>query len=386
MTRSAEIRRRSGFTLIEMMVAVLIGAIAVVAAAKVAEIVLRQSAEGRQRTDFSSRAQLLGRQMRSDLRVAGVGATGAVAVDDTVIPFNTLATPSAGNYPAIPVIGGANNINGAAIGGVTLLPGSDAIQVLVPNPTTVQRTSDYSRRPGNQVMVPNPAVYAPANCPMLYISDHSGPTGGRSHLARINNIGAGAVVIEGTLQFTVAPDSDVMCARLSTYWIDDQAWLHRSDFTGAGGLVQLSSSVWVDSSNVGADRVVPGVLDLQIAYRVSAEAYRLAQQAPPGPANIAAHWAFAGGGSPLDGLMNTPSSWFEVRQVRFNMLGRTLRKIQEQAGSRAYARLEDGASFNPGTIDVPWHHPAEWTTSSENVTNLRYFDLRTPSGMAAEPF
>lgn len=71
-------RRARGFTLVEMIVAVLIGSVGVVLAAKVAQVILRQSSKGQQSTDFHTRARLVTRQFRADLRAAGVGSTGAV--------------------------------------------------------------------------------------------------------------------------------------------------------------------------------------------------------------------------------------------------------------------------------------------------------------------
>ena len=44
------------------------------------------------------------------------------------------------------------------------------------------------------------------------------------------------MTIDGVLQLSVAPGSDVMCARISTYWVDNLAVFHRNDLTLAATL------------------------------------------------------------------------------------------------------------------------------------------------------
>lgn len=373
---------RRGFTLIEIMLAMTIGAATVVVAAKIAQLVMSQTAKGKQRSDLSARGLLAGRQLRADLRLAGIGSSGAIAVDPSVVPFASLsfATPG-GGFQAMPVVSGANNIVGGSIGGYQVRPGSDAIQVVTTNSTS--RVLVRDRGVEATGVLPVDSTLPLNGCTMIYISDNSAPTGtGRAHLARVDSMTADLVNIAGVLQFTVAIGSHVMCARISTYWLDDRGWLHRSDL-GNGPVSRLDGRypVYVDPAQAGNDLHSPGVEDLQIAYRVSAEAYRFAAQAIP--AGVEDRWAFGGGSSAdalLAGDINRPA-WFEVRQVRVNLLERTLRKIGESANVREVGLREDGAMNN-----VLREHAVEWVTTAETLTNLRFFDLGAPSGAAAEPY
>ncbi|CAN0575875.1 unnamed protein product, partial [Laminaria digitata] len=70
--------------------------------------------------------------------------------------------------------------------------------------------------------------------------------------------------------------------------------MHRSDLSGAAApIINLGGPVWVDPSNVGPDSLAPGVLDLQVAYRVSAEVYT--QNGQVRPVNQPSRtWAFEG--------------------------------------------------------------------------------------------
>jgi hypothetical protein len=121
------------------------------------------------------------------------------------------------------------------------------------------------------------------------------------------------------------------------------------------------------------------MMDFQVAYRVSAELYRLAGQAAP--ANQAdAQWVFAGNAQNPNALMNG-RGWFEVRLVRFNLLGRTLRKISETTTARNYPARENGVP-----VPVRRNHSADWISSTESVVNLRYFDMGAPERVSPEPF
>lgn len=376
-------RARRGFTLVELMVALLVGAIGVAVAFKVAQTVIRQSAKGRQVTDLSSRSRLLGRQLRNDLRTAGFGSTGAVAVDGGRIPWNTMGQATAAGFFAIPAVAGANNLGAVPVGGVTVRDGSDALQLVVPNGASLRRAQGVSPRGTNVVLVENSVTF---QCPtgLIYVSDHTAPTGaGRAQLLfMVGAPNAVGIPTVDTLQFSVADGSDVMCARVSTYWVDAAGWLHRTDLTRTPP-VRLSPAfdVYVDPSRVGPDRAAPGVLDMQVAFRVSAEVYELA--GAPIPVVEAGQWAFEGRAGNADVLMNAMNRWFEVRAVRVNMLARTMRKIEDVgATERTIPRLEDGGA----DLTLPRRLGAEWITFSDAVTNLRFFDFSAPSGIAAEPY
>lgn len=379
-------RTTAGFTLLEMIIAVVIGGISVLMAAQIAQTVMRQNAKGKQRTDFTSRSRLLGKQLRSDLKLAGIGATGAVAVDPGSGPFGAMSFQTASGFWAIPVIAGATNVPASA-GTLNFQAGSDAIQLVVPNPSQLIHTQDRATAGTNVLTFAGPPgedAGALAGCTMVYISDHSAPNGsGRAQVAFLNAVTPATVQLDGTLQFTVAPGSDVMCARISTYWVDDQFMFRRNDLTVGGTVVRPVGNAWAFIDSAATDtEVSPGVLDLQIAYRVSSEVYRAANAAPPGDPDQ--QWAYTGSGANADASMNTPASWFEVRMVRINILGRTLRRIDTNTDARAYARLEDGVGLPP--IPVSWNHTAEWISTTETVTNLRYYDFGAPERVPAEPY
>ena len=378
-------RARRGFTLIEMMVAVLVATIGVVLAAKVAQVVIHQSTKGRQSTDFHARARLVTRQLRADLRSAGVGSTGLVTVDRGIWGVPRIFSTPAG-FDAIPAVIGLNNVVGA-IGGRTIRPNSDVVQVIVPDPDTAVRTNGIN--PSGQNII---GTQDPLTCPgnLVYVSDNSSPTGqGRAQLFFATGFTPNSVVTAGNLQFTVAVDSNLMCARMSVYWVDDQAWLHRSDLSGQGaGLDALGGIVFVDNGSVATDMVSPGVLDLQIAYRISAELYRQNGAAVPVGVPRAA-WAFEGDAATADATFGylgpaAPEHWSEVRMVRVNMLMRTMRRVNANASNRNIARREDAAALPP--IPVTRALQAEWVTATEPLTNLRYFDLGAPAGVVAEPY
>ena len=380
-------RATAGFTLIEMMVAVLIATAGVVLAAKVGQVIVRQSAKGRQNTSFRDRTGLLTKQLRADLRSAGIGATGAVAVDRTPNTWNQMGWDTPAGFFAIPVAVGANGAGGA-VGGRTVVPGSDAIQLVVPDPASSVRTQGFTGA-GQDVLVFE--LGATLNCPsnMVYVVDHTAPNGaGRSQVLFVDAYPPGAVDTRGTLQFTVAPGSEVMCARVSTYWTDTDGWLHRSDLSGPNvGLVPIGVApnvVYVDPTNVATDVLGPGVLDLQIAYRVSSEVYtQNGVAAPVGqPQRM---WIFEGVGGNADALMGTTQQWFEVRRVRISLLARNLRRIEAHtAGNEDIIRREDAAALPPLPFDRALH--AEWVVATETLTNLRYFDMGAASGVPAEPY
>jgi prepilin-type N-terminal cleavage/methylation domain-containing protein len=376
-------RRRAGFTLVEMMVAVLVGSVGVVLAAKVAQVIVRQSAKSRQTTDFHSRTRLVTKQLRADIRTAGMGSTGAVAVDPAVAAWAGMRFNTAAGYPAIPAVKGVNNLGAVAVGGATTLAGSDAVQLVVPDPGTTVRSQRYSQVNTNTILLDPTAP--PMNCPtqMIYVSDHSGPNGaGRAQIMFQAGVVPNGVTTTDLLQFTVGPGSDVSCARVSTYWVDTLGWMHRSDLSGPGALpTALGNLVVADPASPGA--LAPGVIDLQLAYRVSAEVYVQNGAAPPVGAP-SAFWIFEGVVGNPDAFMATDAMWFEVRMVRFNLLSRTVRRVEAHPTTQNIARREDAAALPP--IPLTRALNVDWIVSSEALTNLRYFDLSTARGVRAEPY
>ncbi|MCA9548647.1 MAG: prepilin-type N-terminal cleavage/methylation domain-containing protein [Myxococcales bacterium] len=368
-------RRRAGFTLVEMMVAVLVGTVGVVLAAKVAQVIVRQSTKGRQSTDMHSRGRLVSRQLRADIRTAGVGSTGAVGVDRAIPAWAQMFVTSSSGFEAIPAVAGADNIGAIPIGGANTLAGSDAIQLVVPDPGSAVRTEGFAESGNTFIDLP---VLTTLGCPgpIIYVSDHTSPTGaGRTQVMFIRNVVGNRVNTWDQLKFAVAPNSDLMCARVSTYWVDDQGWLHRSDLSGPNPGPLLNLGGWVYADPAAAGQLAPGMLDLQVAYRVSAEVYGGAPPAVP-----AAFWAYDTTGM-ANGFMGTEFNWFEVRMVRFNLLSRALRRVDGNATTFPLNGRENGAVHN-----LPISIGPEWIASSEAVTNLRYFDLTTARGVEADPY
>lgn len=386
---------RAGFTLVEMAVAIVVGSVSVVVAAKVAQLVIRQSARGRQSSDFNNRSQLLSRQLRFDIQAAGSGSTGAIAVDTSVSPWNGGMTIDVNGKSCIPAVAGVNNVAPIGFSGTNIQPGSDALMVVVPNPGLSGNTIGWNRA-GQQTIDldvpfgnPAPTTQPLASCTsnIIYAVDHSAPNGaGRAQLLVLNSLVVDTITTAGTLQFTLAPGSTVMCARVSTYWVDDQGWMHRTDLQPGGTPVTLNNLVAVDSSQVGTDLVSPGVIDFQVAYRFSSEIYDRVGLTIPPASNIPAQWAYEGDpanpNAILTGSMLNLQNWFEVRRVRVNMLLRSVRNPDPiNVGQKTLQPREDGPVAN---VDRMFR--TDWVTTSETLTSLRYFDLHASSGVDSEPF
>lgn len=362
---------RRGFTLVEVMVAVGVSAICVMVAAQVAQDIIRLNSRAQEANDALVRSRLITKQMRDDLRIAGFGSTGAIGIDPGNAAWNglTLATP-VGGFTAIPAIYGFNNP-----------AGPDAIQVVVPNPVTAVRLPVELN--GGVPGVGLPVLGCPNN--VGYIVDSSAPTGaGRTQLVQL----AGGNTVDN-LMFTVAAGSSLMCARLSTYWVDQPAGgtpvLRRSDFNPAapGALAPgFPGTFRVPAVGGGGDIVGPGVIDLQIAYQVTSEAYNMAGVGLGG----ATFWAFDGQpgdfGPNMGNAGAAKARWFEVRNVRANLLFRSMGKFRQGLNNRQIVASEDGPL--PGLIDNSAN--AQWVSAGEAPINLRYFDMGAPANAPAEPY
>lgn len=380
-------RRNRGFTLVEMMVAVAVGAATVAMAAKIAAVVLQQNNLSEQKQDMSLRSRVLSEQLRADIRLAGLGSTGAIGVDPTLPALGAMAIPAtpSGGFAAIPAIAGANNLGFIALPTGTMEMQTDAIQMVVPNPMSVLRTVQRARRGTNLLTVANTGALG-AGCPLVYLHDHSNPNGaGRTQLAWTQAVAANTVTIQGALMFTAAAGTEVYCARVSTYWVDDQGWLHRTDLNPAGGVIQLGTSrVFVTDAPLGPDQMAPGITNLQVAYKVSSEAYRQANPPATVPALPEAQWAYTAVAPNADALMNDPTNphlWFEVRLVRMNLFTVRAKRATKNTHLTPQQRAEDGDPTN-----VASSVGGDWLVATEAVTNLRMFDTATPELVPAEPF
>ncbi len=377
---------RRGFTLVELMVALAIASVSVVVAARVAQTVIKQSAKGRQRTDVSVRAAVLGAQLREDIRMAGFASSGAIAVNTGAAPFVNMGFNTPANRAAMPALVVASNIGGTAL---NIQPGSDAIQMVVPDPVTARHVGATSQAGGTLITLT--AGEAPFGCaqPFVYVVDYTAGNGvGRTQLLRLGGVVGTAINTLDGLRFTVPPEAEVLCARISTYWVDATGWLRRSDVTGAPTVVVPSVAVplVIDAAAVNT-QVAPGILDFQLAVRVSAEVYRNAGLAVPGAgAPPASQWAFAGEVGNVDAQMSNPGlwrNWFEVRAVRLNLLSRRLRVLDGFPDIINVPRREDA---NAAVLPVRRSFNPDWFETAESLVNLRYFDLGAPVGVAAEPF
>lgn len=391
--------QRRGFSLLELMFATAIGGLLVGVAANLARWGARQSGRGDEANSLSQRARLLRNQLRADLEVAGFGSTGAItypAGDAWWTPLGVGLT--AGRHEAMPSVRGANNITGDP----RVVPGSDAIQIVVPDPSSRQQTNAVSTGNLLQILTAmDQRVPASLSCPvvngeiLLYVTDHSAPNGaGRAHLMKVAPSAAPAPLMPpgATLRFDIAPGSDVMCARISTYWLDNQApnqsWLHRTDLIPDSVLAPFAgTNIFVTAPAVrGADLVSPGVVDLQIAYGFSSE---FPGGLVPRTAPEAARWAFDGVVGAVDTApqilaFGADPGWFEARQVRVSMLLRTLRRVDESSFAIQPLPLEDRDPATAPAIEVNYGRMA--MTTSTVLTNLRYFDFSGSAGLVAEPY
>ena len=366
------------------MVALVIGAVVVVMASKIAAFVIRQNISSEQQNDLSLRTRVVSEQLRDDIRLAGVGSTGAIGIDPGSAGLGALALPPTpgGGFVAISAVMGANNLGGQALASGNVQAGSDALQLVVPNPNTTARTTQRSRQGSNALFVPDASIFN--NCPLVYVQDHTNPTGGgRTQLAWANLMAATQITLDDTLMFTVAPGSDVMCARVSTYWVDDRGWLHRSDLTRAAPTRLGASFVFVNTSGAVPDLLAPGIMDFQVAYKVSSEAYRQANPPRVVPGLVGERWAFTGL-TPNATALFTPINthlWFEVRVVRAHMFARRLKRVSSVAQRHTLPGAEDGPR-----VTVAMASGGEWMTTAEAVTNLRIFDLFASEQVPAEPY
>jgi prepilin-type N-terminal cleavage/methylation domain-containing protein len=359
--------RRRGFSLMELVFAIAIGALLVAVAASLARWGSQQTGRGDEQNQLSQRTRLLRAQLRADIEAAGIGSTGAIAVPPTAL-YLRFAFPSDNGRTAMPVVLGENNVVAAGV-----MPNTDIIQVVVADPTTRVTTDQPSGPPEpNRLFIDQPI-----RCPndLVYIVDHSAANGaGRTHLARIDGASPTSTLRGAeVLQFSIAPGSDVMCGRISVYWLDPAGQLMRADldpdpgagFTTLSGLLGFTSAPEVIS---------PGGVDLQIAYSLSSEADGVGRTAAP-----AARWAY-GTGSPTT---IADENWFEVRMVRINLLLRSLRMVQESTFAVQQGTLEDEPP--PGKT-ILQTYGRQLLTTTVVLTNQKYFDYSATAGQSAEPF
>ncbi|MEQ9498721.1 MAG: prepilin-type N-terminal cleavage/methylation domain-containing protein [Deltaproteobacteria bacterium] len=360
-----------GFTLVEVLVVTAIGAFIVLTATQVAQSVVVGAQKASQQTDTVIGSELALRQLRADLASTGVASGGAVAVDPNVAPWASLVTPTAGGRSALPVVSGADNVITTNVGASRVLDGSDVLQVLAIDPLRRTAASNLTPRGARRVMVDD--LDPIRGCTLLHLADHSAPAGlPRSQLAFVAALNT-EVELNGRLLFDLAPGSEVSCARLSTYWVDGAHWLRRTDLTATPSLVRLQGVAIDATGATGEDHIAVGVADLQVAYRVSPELFTLRGLAAPTSAADA--WLHDTPGVGLSG-----AEWFEVREVRANLVFRRARRLDASA-DLTLPPLENGP---PRTI-VGSYRPFSRTLAVP-LRSLELFDLRSPSGLTVEPY
>jgi hypothetical protein len=347
------------------MFAVALGAMMVAVAASLAKWGSSASGRGDEQNQLSQRARLLRSQIRADIEAAGIGSTGAVAVPNSAF-WNSYNVMTVANRRAMPVVRGDNNITVAGL----VAANTDVIQLVVADPTPESRrvTDDVSGPPGATASL----LYfdPPLDCvsPIIYIVDHSAPNGaGRSHLARVAAANPDGVTLAEPLEFAIPAGADVMCARITTYWVDPNFQLMRNDAV-PGAPVTPIGSLFISGPN---EVITPGAIDFQVAYSLSSEA--LARNTAP-----SARWAF-GAGSPTAAAGR---DWFEVRIVRLNLMLRSLRKVQDTNFLIGISLLED----EPVEKTVEQTYGRQLLQTSVVLTNQKFFDYSAPAGQEAEPY
>ncbi len=384
----SQARRASGFTLIELLIALAIGSFGMAVAAYVAQVAVRQGGRGQQQNQLGSSSQVVGRQIRNDLELTGHGTSGAAGIDPADPNLINVAIATPGGRTAIPVVRLLNNMPTAAIGGVLTMNNSDVLQLVVPNPATAVPTAVPIRRATATSAVFNAANFnaatPPPACALYLVADFGATTGA----ARSQIIDPAAAT---TLQFDVSQGSNVMCVRISTYWVDTSFALRRSDYNPAAPAFVAFGGLTVfvpGATNIG-EIIAMGALDFQVALRLSAEVF--------GPAATAdASWAFtAPANGAADAALAVQTNWFEVRQVRFSIPLRAARSVDEPgvtlmaAGDvfedrPAGSLLADVQALDPNALARGYAMTR--ISSSQVLYNLRFFDQNLPALTPAEPF
>lgn len=389
------------------MIALLICGIGILAAVKVSQSAVRSSARSSQTTDIGARARIISRQLRTDLRLAGEGSTGAIGAWTgnepwaTIIPNYVSLAPS--SRMAIPAVSGANNIaSSLSIAGFKTMPyPTDAIMIVVPDPSTRTQFDYATPQNSTTFAVANDPTHG-LGCPngMVYISDHASSNGaGRTQIANVQPQPGGIVTVGAVttvnlrdqLVFDVTAGAEIMCARVSTYFVGlpvslqpngTVPWLMRSDLqalTKPTLLPGASGAAYLGNATIAVgDLDAPGVYDLQVAYSLSSVFLNRTT-----PVNM--RWAFNGqSGSPdPTTIAASKAGWFEVRQVRFNMLFGSVRAV---ANSGTLTSVPEPPAEDGAPIPMPIDRGRYRVTAGELLTSIRFFDKAVPSGVNADPW
>jgi prepilin-type N-terminal cleavage/methylation domain-containing protein len=372
-------RKRNGFTLVELIVATLVGAIGVAAAFAFARSQLQGYATQTEASHMQSSAQLVLEALARDVRNAGYGTSFWAGSPNLAFNGQMFSVDANGRSKGFPAVGMANNITTAGV-----MPGSDAISFLriLSNSTTLTPTPmpcslnngtgspfQYTTDPlswSNLTCLSGTMVDFPVAA-LLLVTDSSRPTGEPEGMlvAAASNPPPAAPTFNLANRFHITPGrggcfsccppapaqppitatcppqggglgSTVVCAQPVTYWLDDQGRLRmwRARGTGSttdwGGTTNLChnggcGANWpsLPSNPNGPNTtdlvLAEGVEDLQFAFLMSND--------PNLPGAAQGQWVTS------PNLLLAPEMMSEVRVVRISAIVRTARAFQDNNGA-----------------------------------------------------
>lgn len=390
---------RRGFTLVEMMVAVAVGAIVLAAVFSLAVQQMQSYTEGAAVGELHASSRVVFESLTRDLRNAGAGTSFYAGAPIAVLGVNehlAIRDGSDGSSRGIPAIRVANGITSPA----EVMPGSDAIALLrITSPTTAL-LDRVPPAPGAGVAYEVADFNVLAACAaadgMVLLSDSTRSTSEAEAMVlaldRVASTAQNALVFRNGFGIDpsdgnratdrsvppagMAVGSRVMCVQPVTYWLDTEGRLRLFQATRAnpGGTASArggyAGHVPIDPT---ADAVLAeGVEDLQFAVLMSAAA----------PGALANAWAFVPGLAPV-----AETDLAEARVVRASVLMRTTASAKTSDGPGRVGQIEDHVltqveqpgCHTPDTCYDPSFRRKVLTFTAE-IRNMRLFDAVSDSG------
>ncbi|MBK6690504.1 MAG: prepilin-type N-terminal cleavage/methylation domain-containing protein [Deltaproteobacteria bacterium] len=389
---------RRGFTLIEMMVAIGVGAVVLAAIFSLAVQQMQSYTEGAAVAELHSSSRVVFESLTRDLRNAGAGTSFYAGAPIAVLGANerlAVRDNNDGTSRGIPAIRIVNGVTTPA----DVMPGSDAIALLRITSLTTWLEDRVPPNPGAGVPYEVGDFNVIAGCAaadgMVLISDSSRSTSEAESMVlaldRVASIAQSALVFSNgfgidpsdtnrTSDRSVPPagmavGSRVMCVQPVTYWLDVQGRLRLFQSTRAnpGG---TATAMGLNPGQVpldpGTDAVLSeGVEDLQFAVFMSAAA----------PGVLANNWAYVPGLA-----LANEAELAEARVVRTSVLMRTASTPKTSGGPSRIAQLEDHVLTQPAqpgcrtpaTCYDPSYRRKALTFTAE-LRNLRIFDAVSDS-------
>ena len=398
--------RRSGFTLIEVMVAAAVAGFALAATFSFARYQIVTYKTHTEISRMQSSAQVVFESMARDIRNAGFGTTFYAGAEDTAFGGN-LAFGGRG----VPAIRVANNIPSSQ---GDVMPGTDAITILrvESESTFIPPSGPGARRVPAEVSATEPyRVNRPHRLAPCALSN---PNGGIVLLSDMVHRAEPASMLLPIEPFTGMPDetqpgaiyfrsdfgitidavsradegnpdlsvitptgvglgSLVTCVRPITYWVDRFARLRmwRASTVDSGGntaTVVLGAFGSVPINPTSDIVLAEGVEELQIAYLMSHEA-----------AGLESQWVFASSGLVMSNLTDLA----EIRAVRISGIVRTPRRTDSGQPADIPDWIEDrnmtALNWVIGCTDLgtcrEWGHTRKHFTYQSELRSMRSFDL-----------